>query len=192
MEAAQCPMGIWCEITSIILGTLDVRLVADFLGLFSLLPSFRRVKWLRRRTFDMRRFAEIELMEWKDKRAVTFLVNSQHSRATMLASRLVVAGNKNKGLSWKQTGPDWDFHYLMLDHLSNCNISPRQICPFMLCEFWVGLFYSVPNPKLIFRAILVNRVIQKWAITYTNMTQSSFWPKAPYFPVSLKQVIFTW
>lgn len=107
----------------------------------------------------MRRFAETELMERKDKRAVMFFVNSQHSRVTMLASRLVVPENKNKGLSWKQTGPD--FHYLMLDHLSNCNISRGQICPFMLREFWVGLFYSVPNPKLIFRAILVNRVIQK-------------------------------
>lgn len=103
----------------------------------------------------MRRFAETELVGRKYKRAVTFFVNSQHSRVTMLASCLVVPENRNKGLGWKQTGPDWDFHYLMLDHLSNCNISPGQICPFMLCEFWVGLFYLVPNPKLIFRPILV-------------------------------------
>lgn len=54
----------------------------------------------------MRRFAETKLMERKNKRAVTFLVNSQHSRVTMLESRLVVLENKNKGLSWKQTGPD--------------------------------------------------------------------------------------
>lgn len=106
--------------------------------------------------------------------------------------KLALCPQRAKRGFWKWTGPDWDFHYvLMLDHLSNCNISPRQICPFMLCELKVGLFHCLTK-KVILWAVLVKCVIQKWAITYTNMTQSSFWPKAPYFPASLKEVIFTW
>lgn len=74
-----------------------------------------------------------ELMEQKNKQAVKFfcILNTCVSPRWQLG---FVAPESKKGF-WKWTGPDWDFHYLMLDHLSNCNISPRQICSFMLCRF---------------------------------------------------------
>lgn len=48
-------------------------------------------------------------------------LHSEHLCVTMLTACLVAPESK-KGF-WKWACPDWDFHYLMLDHLSNCNIS---------------------------------------------------------------------
>lgn len=64
--------------------------------------------------------------------------------------------------------------------------------PSCFVSFGSGSSVLCLTEKVIQRVVLVNCVIQKWAITYTNMTQSSFWPKALYFPASVKQVIFTW
>lgn len=59
-------------------------------------------------------------------------------------------------------------------------------------RFRLDCFILRLTEKVILQVVFANCVIQKWAITYTNMTQKSFWPKAPYFPASSEQVIFTW
>lgn len=45
-------------------------------------------------------------------------------------------------------------------------------------------FILCPTEKVILWVVLVNGVIQEWAITYTNMTQNSFWPKPNIFSLS--------
>lgn len=59
-------------------------------------------------------------------------------------------------------------------------------------RFRLDCFILRLTEKVILQVVFANCVIQKWAITYTNMTQKSFWPKAPYFPASSEQVIFKW
>lgn len=71
---------------------------------------------------------ETELMEQKKQTSTEVSLHSEH--LCRCADSLPWA----KKSFWKLTGPDWDFHYVTLDHLSNCNISCRQICPFTLCE----------------------------------------------------------
>lgn len=64
-----------------------------------------------------------------------------------------------------------------LQYSAGTNLSLRA-----LWVFRSACFHSLPNPKLIFWAILVNHVIQKQTITYTNMTEGSLWPQVPIFP----------
>lgn len=68
-----------------------------------------------------------------------------------------------------------------LQYSARTNLSLRA-----LWVFGSACFHSLPNPKLIFWAILVNRVIQKRTITYTNMTEGSLWPQAPIFPRAIE------
>lgn len=68
-----------------------------------------------------------------------------------------------------------------LQYSAGTNLSLRA-----LWVFGSACFHSLPNPKLIFWAILVNRVIQKRTITYTNMTEGSLWPQAPIFPGAIE------
>lgn len=53
--------------------------------------------------------------------------------------------------------------------------------PSCFASFRLDCFILCLNEKVILWVVLVNRVIQKWSITYTNMTRSSFWPKASHF-----------
>lgn len=54
--------------------------------------------------------------------------------------------------------------------------------PSCFASFRLDCFILCLSEKVILWVVLVNRVIQKWVITYTNMTQSSFWPKGLIFP----------
>lgn len=122
-----------------------------------------------------------------------FVFLSAHLCAATLTACLVAPRSKKKKKRFsKCTGPDCGLRYLMLDHFSNCNISERQIGSFTLYEIQVGLFHFAPNWKSHFTGCFCKLCYSEWAITYTNMTQKSFWPKAPYFPASSEQVIFTW
>lgn len=52
-----------------------------------------------------------------------------------------------------------------------------KFVPSCFASFRLDCFILGLSEKVILWVVLANRVIPKWAITYTNMTQSSFWPR---------------
>lgn len=141
---------------------------------------------------------ELSWWSWKtDKLWYFFLFCfgflSAHLCAATLTACLVAPRSKKKKKRFRNAQVQIAVCVISCLITSQIAISRKdKSVPSRSTRFRLDCFILRLTEKVILQVVFANCVIQKWAITYTNMTQKSFWPKAPYFPASSEQVIFKW
>lgn len=126
-----------------------------------------------------------ELMEQKNKQAVKFFffLHSEHLCVTMLTACLVAPESK-KSVGNEQVQIEISIISCLITSQIAIFRQDKSV-PSCFESFRLNCFILCLTEKAILWVVLANRVIQKWPITYTNMTKLIL-TEGPIFPIVIE------